>query len=666
MNQPSVHRARLPGEGGSPGVARRLVRAALRDSGLDDLADDALLLTSELCENAVLHAGTGFELEITVGDGELTIAVTDQGATAMEIHRAAPTPRRATHNRGLQMVDALAAAWGTRHDERGHQIWFTLRLDEAATGPKPSGELDLRQTRWPDVATSRWLLHLPANHVATLPTSVLTVELLRRLGDVLQADGGTVSVDNGTGERELARYGSPAGNGHVIAVELPLSAPLRGRLRIRTAERTAEMTEIAGLSAQRIALAVEADWARDAERKKWSWLSHLAEASELLAQSLDVELTAAIVPQIMVPRLGRWCAVHLLDQHDRLRLRALTHVDETTLAELRAGLQAGAAGRPHDTLRGLLSATAGDAAGLAPPIAGIAVPLKVRGRALGTVSVGRRTDRQHDPDEVLMISELARRAAQAIDNAQRNATQVATAQALQQALLPRALPARAEVEFAAAYLPASAGADVGGDFYDVLEIGDGSWLASVGDVCGKGPRAAARTSLVRDVLRVLVREGHSLVRSVELLNDMMLEAHDPDQFATMASAFINRDPAGAGLDVELVLAGHDQPLMVRADGTVAPVGQHGNALGLVSRFRVHATRHHLDPGESLVFYTDGVTERRRAQEQFGPERLVEAVAAIPASSAKVLVAGLRQIINVFSTEPQQDDIVIMVVRAPRH
>ncbi|HEU5110408.1 MAG TPA: SpoIIE family protein phosphatase, partial [Micromonosporaceae bacterium] len=596
MKAPTVHRTRFPGEAGSPGAARRLVRSLLADAGLDELADDALLLTSELCENAVLHAGTGFELELAVGDGEITVAVIDQGATPMEVHRAGPSARRSTHNRGLELVDALAAAWGTRHDQRGRQVWFTVRQHEPAAEPEPVPVAV--PDGWPDVPTARWLLNLPATQLATLRMPALAEELLRRLGDVVRADGGSVVLDDGTGERELAGYGRRDGE-PAVTVGLPLAAPLKGRLHIRAARPGPEVTEVAGLTAQRIALAVEAESARAAERKRWSWLSHLAEASELLAQSLDVELTAAIVPQIMVPRLGDWCAVHLLDQHDRLVLRALTHVDETVLPGLKAGLAAGAPGRPHETLRGLLGGRS-DAAGLPPPIAGIAVPLTVRGQVLGTVSVGRGSARPHDPDEVLMISELARRAAQAIDNAQRNAVQVATAQALQQALRPRALPAGKGAEFAAAYLPASAGADVGGDFYDVLEIGEGSWLASVGDVCGKGPRAAARTSLVRDVLRVLVREGHTLVRSIELLNDMMLETRDPDQFATMASAFIHRLPGQAGLDVELVLAGHDQPLLVGADGRVDLVGRHGNALGLVNRFAVHPTRHLLHPGDSLV------------------------------------------------------------------
>jgi len=143
--------------------------------------------------------------------------------------------------------------------------------------------------------------------------------------------------------------------------------------------------------------------------------------------------------------------------------------------------------------------------------------------------------RPHTPEDVALVGDIARRASLAIDNARNTAAHIATSQALQKALLPRALPAGPGIEFAAEYLPASTGSDVGGDFYDVLDIDSTHWLASVGDVCGKGARAAARTGMVRDVLRVLIREGRSLTRAVELLNDVMMDAGDPSSSAPSPS-----------------------------------------------------------------------------------------------------------------------------------
>jgi len=659
VQQVFERRARFPGDVGSPGSARRFVRSALIDAGLGELADDAVLLTSELCENAVLHAGTGFALELVAAGTELTVAVTDNGSTPMELRRAVPpTPGswRDTNGRGLTLVDSVAAAWGSQHDARGHRVWFTLR----ATGDVPAQALPAPpvDSAWPDPATARWLLHLPSPRG---PLPVLVTELLRRLCDVLPADGAAVWFDDGVGgaaETELASCGRWDGEPSVTVL-LPLSAPRTGRLAVHTTPAL-DAAELAGLTAQRVALAIEAEQLHSADRERWLWMTYLAEASEMFGNSLDVRLTAAIVPQVLVPRLGRWCAVHLLDERGRLRLEAFTHADENALPLLRAELAPLADGALAVLLDGV-----GEAAGLGAPLDGVALPLRVGRTALGTISVGRPSDHAHGPEELMMLNELTRRAAQAIDNAQRDSAHVATSQALQQALLPRALPVADGVRFAAAYLPVSAGADVGGDFYDVLALSEGRWLTVVGDVCGKGPRAAARTGLVRDVLRVLLRDGQPLARTFELLNEMMMEAADPSQFATVALAVITRqDTEPASLEVELVLAGHEQPALVRADHTVTYLGRHGSAVGLVKKFAVHPTRHVLLEGDSLVFYTDGITEHRRGTVLFGPQRLAQALERGANHSAEALIGSLRQAIEDFSPQPHRDDIAIVTVQVP--
>jgi serine phosphatase RsbU (regulator of sigma subunit) len=626
----------------------------------DDVADDAILLTSELCENAVLHSGTGFVVELVVMDGgAVTVTITDQGPAPMELRRAGQ-PARAledTGGRGLTLVDGVADAWGSRHDRHGHHVWFTL----GTLAPPPPVRVAVPPPSWPDQDTARWLLHLPMAEAAPLPVAV--TELTRRLADVLGAAGVAVLLDANTGPEELAGCGDRSGHS-VAVVPLPLTPPRVGRLVVHGDESLATPTtaELAQLTAQRVALVVEAVQQHNADRERWLWMTYLAEATEMFSNSLDVRLTAAIVPQVLVPRLGRWCALHLCDQRGRLQLEALTHVDEDVLADLRTELAP--LGEPDGALSVLLDDGA-DAAALGAPFDGVAMPLRVGGRALGTVSVGRPRDHAHRPEELLIITELARRAAQAIDNAQRDSAHVATSQALQQALLPRALPQVEGVEFAAAYLPESTGADVGGDFYDVLTLGQDRWLAVVGDVCGKGPRAAARTGLVRDVLRVLLRDGQPLDRTFELLNEMMLEAGDPSQFATVALAVITRQHTEpASVEVELVLAGHEQPALVYADGNVSYLGTHGSAVGLVRKFAVHPTRHVLLAGDTLVFYTDGVTEHRRGAELFGPGRLAKALRRAGNRTADGLITAVRQAVDDFSPEPHRDDIAIVAVQVP--
>jgi phosphoserine phosphatase RsbU/P len=644
-----------------------------------DLVDTAVLLASELCENAVIHAGTEFEVLLTVDPDEVAVAVTDRGAGPLEAHLAQPRRRygrAASHGRGLEMVQRLATTWGTRHESDGrHVIWFALALGAGpATAPASPAPPPVGERVWSEAEQARRLLHLPAGLVDRLQPMELVAELLRRLCELLDAESVSVEVDegDGSGAHEVARAGTAAASGASVDVALPVTPPLRGTMRVGhrpgtgpAGDRTRDLTE---LIAYRVAMAVESRWLREVDQRRRAWMTYLADTSELLGQSLDVELAVAVVPQVVVPRLGRWCAVHLVDQSGRMRLAALTHADEEELPELRAALDPDSRPGLPPELRAGLAALVRDGAApvrFAVPTDGLAVPLRARGAALGTLVVGRPDGRPHSPEDVVMIGDIARRAALAIHNAQSTAAHVAVSQALQQALLPRALPIVPGVEFAAEYVPATTGSEVGGDFYDVLAVDPSHWLVSIGDVCGKGARAAARTGLVRDVLRVLVRGGRSLVGCVEMLNDVMMEAGDPMQYCTLATAMVSRSgpSAPAGLDVELVLAGHLQPVLVRADGTAELVGSFGTAVGLVPTVTLHATRHHLAPGDTLLVYTDGVTERRHGTEHFGSERLLAAAGATAAAGAAQLVAGVREEVERFSPDPRGDDIALLAVRA---
>lgn len=686
-------RNRLPPDARSAGLARRTLQDALADpgSGVDadgadaDLVDTAVLLASELCENAVIHAGTEFELDLSVDGAGLTVAVTDRGAGPLERHLAQPRRRygrAASHGRGLEMVARLASRWGTRHEADGrHVIWFTLDRTAAAAAPgrpdavperaqKEWAQKEWAQRVWTEAEQARWLLHVPPGLIDRLEPMELVSELLRRLRELLGADAVRVEVDegDGAGPQEVARAG--AGIGVRVAVPLPLTPPLRGILEVVAAgsseeRRTRDLVE---LIAYRVAMAVESRWLREVDQRRRAWMAYLAETSELLGQSLDVELAVAVVPQVVVPRLGRWCAVHLVDHAGGLRLAAVTHADENELTELRAVLDPDASPGLPAGLRAELSALVRDGSRpvqFAVPADGLAVALRARGTTIGALVVGRPAERPHSPEDVVLIGDIARRAALAIHNAQSTAAHVAVSQALQHALLPRALPLAPGVEFAAEYLPASTGSDVGGDFYDVLTVDPSHWLVSIGDVCGKGARAAARTGLVRDVLRVLVRGGRSPQDAVAMLNDVMMEAGDPLQYCTLATAMVSRPRPGGppGLDVALVLAGHLQPVIVRADGSAELVGSFGTAVGLIPAITVATTRHRLAPGDTLLTYTDGVTERRRRGEHFGAQRLLDAAAGAAGAGAARVVAAVREEVERFSRDRRGDDIALLAVRA---
>ncbi|GAA5150915.1 hypothetical protein GCM10023321_17050 [Pseudonocardia eucalypti] len=677
-----------------------MLRAALGEAGLaahnpddgnnsgdtdHDLIDIVLLLASELCDNATLHAGTEYEVEVDIDSERVLVTVTDHGAGPLELYLGEPRPRfgrASSHGRGLLLVERLSSAWGTRHERGGtHRTWFSVsRGDHPVAETSEAQEVPdfaKLEPTLPDADQVRRLLHMPARLAARLDTPTLATELSRRLREMLAAEWVTVDVDHGDGGGTvpLAQAGSPPVT--LVGVRfqefaLPLTAPLRGTLRVPTPGgvdlRTSRMAE---LTAERIALTVELDWLRGADLRRRSWMTYLADASELLGQSMNTDLVVALVPQVVVPRLGQWCAVYLLGNAGgppgtagrQYRLAAITHATEDVVPELRTALEDTP---PVELARYLKEMTGGATAPawFSDPTDGIVVALTVHGRPIGALAVGRPARRSHTPEDVALVGDIARRASLAIDNAQSTAAHIATSQALQHALLPRGLPDVEGVDFAAEYLPASAGSDVGGDFYDILSVQPYQWLASIGDVCGKGAAAAARTGMVRDVLRVLVREGRSLKRAVQLLNDVMMDAADPYQFCTLATALVTKNGSGEppGLTIELLLAGHPQPMLVRADGRCEFIGAHGTAVGLVSSPKLVTSTHRLEPGDTFVAYTDGVTERRRGREQFGPDRLLAAAAQGAGQTSRQLITSIRNAVESFSATPPNDDIALLALR----
>jgi phosphoserine phosphatase RsbU/P len=654
-------------------------RDARNGYDVPDFADDVVLLTSELCENAVLHAGTAFDLAVVADGDEVTVSVTDRGAGALELQLAEPRPRygrAATHGRGLSLIAQLATTWGTRHGADGqHTVWFTVaRRPESAAEPAAPPAPEHERT-WSAAEQARWLLHVPASLARRLDPIDLVRELAGRLRDLVDAAAVVVEVDrgDGSGAREWARAGdappdSAVAPGSVLDVPLPTMTGLHGTIRLvlHGGADAARARELAELVAGRIALTAESQWLRDVDQRRRAWTTYLAEASELLGQSLDLDLTVALVPQLVVPRLGTWCALLLPGPSRGLRLAAIAHADENRLPELRAVLDPDAVPGPPPQLRARLAAAHRGAAPswFSDPADGVAVGLRTSGASTGVLLVGRPEGRPHTPEDLLLIDDIARRAALAIHNAETVGDHVRVSQTLQAALLPRALPEVPGIEFAAEYLPASSGADVGGDFYDVVTVSPDRWLVTIGDVCGKGARAAARTGLVRDVLRALVREGRPLMQAIETLNDVMVEAGDPQQFCTLAAAVLSRAPheGQSALTVELILAGHAQPVVVRADGTAELIGRFGTALGLVESVDLNCTQHVLAAGETLLLYTDGVTECRRGPEQFDEDRLLQAAAAASDTSAARLVATVRDAVQRFAPGLASDDVALLAVR----
>ncbi|WP_431916513.1 SpoIIE family protein phosphatase [Micromonospora wenchangensis] len=667
-----VRRVRLPADNRTPAAARAVVRSVLAEADLDELLNEALLLTTELSTNAVEHARTELDIEVVADQIGLTVTVSDFAAGPVDElvvgirNDTDQIGEVSARGRGLLLVDHFASRWGTTYLPTGKGVWFRLdRHGDHGDAPRatypPPGQADGEPaTTAPSAAAMSELTQTRPDPYADEPLTEFATDLLTRVAEMVGAAGGVIRLDRGEGEgpQVLARYGrQPRPGNELLRVPLAVHRPYVGELELDAAP-SAYARPLAVLAAERLALHLENDRLRRADVRRSAWLTFLAEASELLAQSLDVDLTMALIPQLVVPRLGQWCAVHTTDEWGRLRLAAASHADESVLPQLHKVLEESGPDSVQARLRE--ASRTGSQVPLGGPMEGFAVPLVARSQRLGTLAVGRHQRHRHDPDEVAVLEDVARRAGLAIENARIHAERRRVAQTLQQSLLPPVLPVVDRIGFAAEYVPTGDEAEVGGDFYDVVPLPDGRWLVVVGDVSGKGVQAAAVTGLVRDVIRVLVGDGKPLPEALARLNDTLVE-RGGGRYCTLALAAVGPGD-GDRLDVSLHLAGHDRPVLLHGAGGANFVGIGGTALGLLDAITSPAAEIVLAPGDALIFYTDGVTERRRGRELFGTERLREAAAPLAGYSADVVAARLRSTAINFSVESPRDDIAILVLR----
>ncbi|WP_424528281.1 PP2C family protein-serine/threonine phosphatase [Sphaerisporangium viridialbum] len=383
------------------------------------------------------------------------------------------------------------------------------------------------------------------------------------------------------------------------------------------------------------------------------WLGFLADASDLLAGTLDPDMVPALIAQIVVPRLATWCAVYTADSGlGPLGLSYLWHADESQIDLLREQLDKVVIPSVENLTP--VPVQLGDWQSLA-------FPLVARGRSLGMMCLGRSG---RFPDDVAQLAEdLGRRAALAMDNARLYAQQADANRALQRSLLPPGTPAETPgLDYSVVYEPAGETNEVGGDFYDLFTTGESSWRFAIGDVCGTGPQAAAVTGLARHTLRLLAREGYDVASVVSRLNQAILEEGERARFLTLLHGEITR--TDDGLDLSLISAGHPEALRLRPSGVVEAVVTSQSLLGVFPEAEFVADRVHLAPGDVLLGVTDGVTERRSGERLLDDDGgLSKLLAECAELSARAVAERIRRAVQDFAIEPSADDLAILVLRA---
>jgi integral membrane sensor domain MASE1 len=234
------------------------------------------------------------------------------------------------------------------------------------------------------------------------------------------------------------------------------------------------------------------------------------------------------------------------------------------------------------------------------------------------------------------------------------------ASALQESLLPSRLPEVPGVELAARFRPVGDGHRVGGDFYDVFESADGGWAVVVGDVCGKGPRAAAVTGLARYTLRAAAVHHHRPSAILNLLNDALCGPRSDRQLCTAVYARLDRHDGGLRLTASI--AGHPLPLLLRRDGSVVQIGTHGRVLGVEGDPPLADATVELHPTEALLLYTDGLTDAYAPAHTLASADVEALLASCTGLSAEETADRMSRAVLGRSRPEPRDDIALVVLR----
>jgi serine phosphatase RsbU (regulator of sigma subunit) len=222
---------------------------------------------------------------------------------------------------------------------------------------------------------------------------------------------------------------------------------------------------------------------------------------------------------------------------------------------------------------------------------------------------------------------------------------------------------------AARYRPVGSGNEVGGDFYDIFEISPARWALAIGDVSGKGPEAAAVAGLARHTLRAGALRERIPSDLLKLLDQALRRDESAgERFCTVCMAFLETRPSRRrrhGRRAELVVScgGHPLPLVLHQDGTVEVAECRGTLLGMAESVHLVDQTMTLGPGDTVLFYTDGVTEvRDQRRRMLGDEGLIDVLRSCAGHGPDEIADRILDASIGYARGDPHDDIAMLVVQ----
>jgi PAS domain S-box-containing protein len=410
--------------------------------------------------------------------------------------------------------------------------------------------------------------------------------------------------------------------------------------------------------------------------------SFMAEASRVLASSMDYTATLRQVARLAVPQLADWCAVDVIGEDGELERVATHHADPSRLelaerlarhrspSEDAVGvpevIRSGRARLYNNITPGVLAAYASDAEHLAMlqeigATSVLIVPLAAPTRTIGAITlVSAESPRRLFQRDMALAERLGRRAGTAVESARLYTERKRIADVLQSALLPASLPEIPGVQARALYRAAGELNRVGGDFYDICECGQGRWMLAIGDVCGKGPRAAGVTALARHTLRAAAMLGQGPEGMLRTLHEALSLQPAGADMCTVCLVIV--EPRDGRAQLTVALAGHPLPVLIDPAGSATQIGRPGTLLGVVDELRIHEVERELLPGETLLLYTDGVPEAGAPDRQIGEAGLLALCGEAPTLSLESFLARIALAASERAPGGLRDDIALLGVR----
>jgi PAS domain S-box-containing protein len=540
------------------------------------------------------------------------------------------------------------------------------------------------------------LAEFVALNAASLPDDSLTGRVLSGGPPVLLRSMDEKIVKVGATGGKFAELTAQLQDSSFIVVPLIARGRVLGTIGlVATPPRwfTAEDLEVAtdlgrraGLSLDNARLYAQARTAQVLAEASSARLSLVAEVTRSMNSTLDTEEAMRRLVTLVVSRLADWAVVTLRDDDGRMADVLARHRDAGR-AEVIEQLAAAHVGHPHEesyvaqvarTGEPLLVRNAApgpettvndrpelplllEAVGLASLVV---VPLIARDRILGVLVLGRDEESQRFGDDDLTTAvDLGRRAGLSLENAQLYSRQRRAAEVLQRSLLTR-LPEPDHLEVVARYLPAAEEAQVGGDWYDAFLQPDGATVLAIGDVVGHDMGAAAAMGQLRNLLRGTAYDREDTPAHTLSRVDAAIRGLQVDTLATAIIGRIEQTPSDRALKRRLIRwsnAGHPPPMLLSADGKVTALDPEADLLlGLDPHTERHDHEAFLDDGATLLFYTDGLVERRDSALDAGLARLRQALGALADQPLETLCDEL--LARLLPGEAD-DDVALVAVRA---